>query len=79
MAVAPMHQAFMVDALTRPLDLAGGNRIERAARVYDDEFNKMVIVRVTRYSAGIADVARYCYFNKFVGTGGGTIEVNGIS
>lgn len=42
-------------------------RIERAVRLYDDEFNKLLILRVTRETATASTISRYCYFHKFLG------------
>lgn len=47
--------------------LATGERIERAARVYEDEFNKMVLLRITRQDSVGSAVVRYCYYGKHVG------------
>jgi hypothetical protein len=43
--------------------------VQRALRKYNDEFNKMLVLRVTHHEALKPPViSRYCYFSKFLGS-----------
>lgn len=49
-------------------DMEGGIKIERALRLYQDEFTQMILLRVTRTGELSKAISRYCYFDKKLGT-----------
>lgn len=54
------------NSLVNYFKLSDKAQIQRAARSYTDEFNKLVVLKITRIEDK-PEVYRYCYFHKYLG------------
>ncbi len=61
--------AAVEGSLVSMFDMAGGVKIERAVRYFEDEFNSLIVLRATRINQAVSSVTRYCFFNKALGGG----------